>query len=47
MEDYYRDPDLKVDMQSLISMQDMQIKAGYQEKAVDFSKIVDLNYLPK
>jgi ABC-type nitrate/sulfonate/bicarbonate transport system substrate-binding protein len=47
MEDYYRDPGLKVDMQSLISMQELQIKAGYQEKAVDFSKIVDLNYLPK
>jgi ABC-type nitrate/sulfonate/bicarbonate transport system substrate-binding protein len=47
MEDYYRDPDLKVEVESLEKMQDLQIKAGYQDKPVDFRKLVDSSYLPK
>jgi hypothetical protein len=47
MQDYYRDPDLKVSVESLERMQEIQIKAGYQEKPVDFKKLVDTSYLPK
>jgi ABC-type nitrate/sulfonate/bicarbonate transport system substrate-binding protein len=47
MKDYYRAPDLKIDVNSLIKMQDMLIKAGYQDKAIDMKTIVDLSYLPQ
>jgi ABC-type nitrate/sulfonate/bicarbonate transport system substrate-binding protein len=47
MKDYYRAPDLKFDVDSMRKMQDIQIKAGFQEKTVDFQKIVDLGFLPK
>ena len=46
MEDYYRDPNLKVEIENLEKMQDIQIKAGYQEKPVDFKTLVDPSYLP-
>lgn len=47
MDDYYRDPDLKVDVKSLETMQDNQVRAGFQKKTADISKIVDQSYLPK
>jgi hypothetical protein len=47
MKDYYRAPDLKVNVDSMAKMQDIQIKAGFQQKPVDFKKIVDLGFLPK
>jgi len=47
MQDYYRDPDLKVSVESLERMQEIQIKAGYQDKPVDFRTLVDTSYLPK
>ncbi|HTV38447.1 MAG TPA: ABC transporter substrate-binding protein [Xanthobacteraceae bacterium] len=47
MKDYYRDPSLRVDLQSLKKMQDAQIAAGFQKKKVDVATIVDMSYLPK
>jgi ABC-type nitrate/sulfonate/bicarbonate transport system substrate-binding protein len=47
MPDYERDPTCKIKVDSLKQMQDLQIKAGFQDKAVDVEKIVDLSYLPK
>jgi ABC-type nitrate/sulfonate/bicarbonate transport system substrate-binding protein len=47
MPDYERDPTLRIKVDSLKQMQDLQIKAGFQDKAIDVEKIVDLSYLPK
>jgi ABC-type nitrate/sulfonate/bicarbonate transport system substrate-binding protein len=47
MPDYERDPTARIKVDSLKQMQDLQIKAGFQDKAVDVEKIVDLSYLPK
>jgi ABC-type nitrate/sulfonate/bicarbonate transport system substrate-binding protein len=47
MPDYERDPGCRIKIDSLKRMQDLQIKAGFQEKPVDIEKIVDLSYLPK
>jgi hypothetical protein len=47
MQDYYRDPTLKVDADALDRMQAFQIKAGFQKKAADLRSLVDLSYLPK
>jgi NitT/TauT family transport system substrate-binding protein len=47
MHDYYRDPTLKPDVDSLANMQAFQIKAGFQQKAIDVKTVVDLSYLPK
>jgi ABC-type nitrate/sulfonate/bicarbonate transport system substrate-binding protein len=47
MKDYYRAPDLKIDIDSMRKMQDIQIKAGFQDKPTDFGKIIDLSFLPK
>ena len=47
MPDYERSPDGHVNIDSLKKMQDLQIKAGFQDKPVDVEKIVDMSYLPK
>lgn len=47
MPDYERDPTGRIKVDSLKQMQDLQIKAGFQDKAVDIQKIVDMSYLPK
>jgi ABC-type nitrate/sulfonate/bicarbonate transport system substrate-binding protein len=47
MEDYYRDPTLRVDVDTLKKMQDAQVAAGFQKKKVDVASLVDLSYLPK
>jgi len=47
MEDYDRDPTMRVDIEALKKMQDMQVSAGFQKRASDVASLVDLNYLPK
>ncbi len=47
MNDYYRDPTLRVDIEALEKMQAFQIKAGFQKKSADVRSLVDLGYLPK
>lgn len=47
MPDYERDPSCTIKVDSLKQMQELQIKAGFQDKPVDIEKIVDLSYLPK
>jgi ABC-type nitrate/sulfonate/bicarbonate transport system substrate-binding protein len=47
MEDYYRDPNLRVDVDSLKKMQETQVAAGFQKKKADIASLVDLTYLPK
>jgi ABC-type nitrate/sulfonate/bicarbonate transport system substrate-binding protein len=47
MEDYYRDPTLRVDVGALIKMQDAQVKAGFQKKKANIATLVDMSYLPK
>ena len=47
MDDYYRDPSLKPDVEALIKMQEFQIKAGFQKRSADIGTLVDLSYLPK
>src|SRR5215471_1912605 len=45
--DYYRDPTLRVDVEALEKMQAVQIAAGFQKKKADVGSLVDLGYLPK
>jgi ABC-type nitrate/sulfonate/bicarbonate transport system substrate-binding protein len=47
MQDYYRDPTLRVDADALERMQDFQIKAGFQRKNANVRSLVDLDYLPQ
>jgi len=47
MEDYDRDPSLRVDIDALKKMQDMQVAAGFQKKTSDIASLVDLSYLPQ
>jgi ABC-type nitrate/sulfonate/bicarbonate transport system substrate-binding protein len=47
MQDYYRDPTLRVDADALEKMQAFQIKAGFQQRRADLRALVDLGYLPK
>ena len=47
MNDYYRDPSLRIDVDALEQMQAFQIKAGFQKKRADVRALVDLSYLPK
>jgi ABC-type nitrate/sulfonate/bicarbonate transport system substrate-binding protein len=47
MKDYYRDPNLHVSIENLEKMQAIQIKYRYQDKPVNFKKLVDTSYLPK
>lgn len=46
MEDYYRDPSLRVDVEALKKMQDAQVAAGFQKKKADITTLVDMSYLP-
>lgn len=47
MNDYYRDPDARVDVEALNKMQDMQLEIGWQENRVDLKDLVDMSYLPE
>ena len=47
MQDYYRDPTLRVDAGALERMQAFQVKAGFQKKNADVRSLVDLGYLPQ
>ena len=47
MNDYYRDPSLRVDDEALEKMQAVQIAAGFQKKRADVRSLVDPGYLPK
>jgi ABC-type nitrate/sulfonate/bicarbonate transport system substrate-binding protein len=47
MEDYDRDPKLRVDTAALKQMQDLQVSAGFQKKKTDIDSLVDMSYLPK
>ena len=47
MQDYYRDPTLRVDVAALERTQAFQIKAGFQNKRADVRSLVDLGYLPQ
>src|SRR5262245_61960894 len=47
MQDYYRDPTLRVDADALVKMQEFQITAGFQSKHADVRALVDLGYLPQ
>jgi ABC-type nitrate/sulfonate/bicarbonate transport system substrate-binding protein len=47
MQDYYRDPTLRVDVDALEHMQEFQIKAGFQRKSANVRSLVDLDYLPQ
>jgi len=47
MNDYYRDPTMRVDARSLEQMQDGQVKAGFQKNRADINALVDNGYLPK
>jgi ABC-type nitrate/sulfonate/bicarbonate transport system substrate-binding protein len=46
MSDYYRDPTMRVDVETLARMQDYQVKAGFQKKVTDVRLLVDMSYLP-
>jgi len=46
MTDYFRTPSGRIDVEALRKMQDLQIKVGWQDKAADIGKLVDLSYLP-
>jgi ABC-type nitrate/sulfonate/bicarbonate transport system substrate-binding protein len=47
MQDYYRDPTLRPDVEAMEHTQEAMLKAGFQKKPVDISTIVDAGYLPK
>jgi ABC-type nitrate/sulfonate/bicarbonate transport system substrate-binding protein len=47
MEDYDRDPTMRVDVDALKKMQDVQVSAGFQKKTSDVESLVDFSYLPK
>jgi len=47
MNDYYRDPTMRVDLATLDRMQTFQIKVGFQQKAADMKELVDTSYLPQ
>jgi len=47
MNDYYRDPTMRVDVGTLDRMQTFQIKVGFQQKAADMKELVDMSYLPQ
>jgi ABC-type nitrate/sulfonate/bicarbonate transport system substrate-binding protein len=47
MEDYYRDPTLRLDVEALKKMQEVQVTAGFQKKKADIATLVDMSYLPQ
>jgi ABC-type nitrate/sulfonate/bicarbonate transport system substrate-binding protein len=46
MNDYYRDPTMRVDVATLDRMQKYQVDAGFQKKVTDVRQLVDMSYLP-
>jgi ABC-type nitrate/sulfonate/bicarbonate transport system substrate-binding protein len=46
MDDYYRDPTLRIDLRAIEVMQDGQVKAGFQKVRADLNALVDNSYLP-
>jgi ABC-type nitrate/sulfonate/bicarbonate transport system substrate-binding protein len=46
MDDYYRDPTMRVDIRALEVMQDGQVRAGFQKTRADLNALVDNSYLP-
>ncbi len=47
MADYFREPDLRVDVGALEKMQDLQLRAGFQKQKADIATRVDTTLLPK
>jgi ABC-type nitrate/sulfonate/bicarbonate transport system substrate-binding protein len=47
LEDYYHEPSMRVDVESLEKMQDLQVKVGFQKQRADIKALVDNSYLPK
>lgn len=47
MTDYYRPASIRVDAEAMKREQDLQIKAGFQKKAVDIDKLVDNSFAPQ
>jgi ABC-type nitrate/sulfonate/bicarbonate transport system substrate-binding protein len=45
MKDYYREPDLRIDTAAMKEMQALEVKDGFQSKAVDIDKLVDMTFL--
>ena len=46
MQDYYREPSLRIEIESLAKMQEFQLEAKFQDKDVDVKTLVDMSYLP-
>jgi hypothetical protein len=46
MQDYYRDPTARISTDFLRRMQEFHLKLGWQTKALDVRKLVDLSMLP-
>lgn len=46
MQDYYRDPTARISTDFLRRMQELHLKLGWQSKAIDVRKLVDLSMLP-
>lgn len=46
MQDYFRDPTMRVNIESLEQMQEGQFRAGFQKNKADVRSLVDLSYLP-
>jgi ABC-type nitrate/sulfonate/bicarbonate transport system substrate-binding protein len=46
MQDYYRAPDARINLESLEKSQALQINAGWQKTAADVKKLVDMSFLP-
>jgi ABC-type nitrate/sulfonate/bicarbonate transport system substrate-binding protein len=47
VQDYYRDPTLRPDIDALEHTQEAMLKAGFQNKRIDVRSIVDMSYLPQ
>jgi ABC-type nitrate/sulfonate/bicarbonate transport system substrate-binding protein len=47
MNDYYRDPTMRPDVDALVKMQEFQVRAGFQKKPVDMRSLVDASYLSR
>lgn len=47
MPDYYRSPDMKIDVAAMAKMQDLQMEMGWQRKRIDVTSIVDQSLMPK
>jgi len=47
MQDPYRDPNCRVDIESWHKLQEAAIRVGFQAQRVDPTKFIDMSYLPK